>query len=170
MANQIAQKLRPESARVASPGVSRQERNYFWYRRTFTVPARRAVATLRVNKAQFGTAVWLNGRKVGEYPGCFSAGFFDVTQAMRWDGENALVVRIGAHPGVLPDTYPAGTDFEKLKWTPGIYDRSRCCFADNPVIETVQVAPRVATSEIVVQTKVENRGAASRDLRARPSR
>ena len=78
--NKIAQKLLPESARVAAPGVSRQERNYFWYRRTFTAPARKAVATLRVNKAQFGTAVWLNGKKVGEYAGCFSAGVFDVTR------------------------------------------------------------------------------------------
>ena len=39
--------------------------------------SRKAVATLRVNKAQFGTAVWLNGRKVGEYAGCFSAGLFE---------------------------------------------------------------------------------------------
>ena len=159
VANQIAQKLRPESARVASPGVSRQKRNYFWYRRTFTAPARRAVATLRVNKAQFGTAVWLNGTKVGEYPGCFSAGVFDVTRALKWESENVLLVRVGAHPGVLPATYPAGTDFEKLKWTPGIYDDVSLHVADNPVIESVQVAPRLASSEILVETKVANRGA-----------
>ena len=82
--NEISQKLLPESARVAAPGVARQARNYFWYRRTFSVPARKATATLRVNKAQFGTAVWLNGRKIGEYPGCFSAGIFDLTPALRW--------------------------------------------------------------------------------------
>ena len=40
--NKIAQKLLPESARVAAPGVSRQKRNYFWYRRTFTAPATRS--------------------------------------------------------------------------------------------------------------------------------
>jgi hypothetical protein len=155
--NRIALKALPESARVAAPGVSRQPRNYFWYRRTFTAPAARAVATLRVNKAQFGTAVWLNGRKVGEYPGCFSAGVFDLTPAMRWTGENVLIVRVGAHPGVLPATYPAGTDFEKLRWTPGIYDEVSLHLSDNPVIESVQVAPRVASSEILVETKVANR-------------
>jgi hypothetical protein len=152
VANQIAQKLRPESARVPSPGVSRQKRNYFWYRKTFTAPARKAVATLRVNKAQFGTAVWLNGTKVGEYPGCFSAGVFDLTPTLKWEGENVLLVRVGAHPGVLPATYPAGTDFEKLKWTPGIYDEVSLQLADNPVIESVQVAPRLASSEILVET------------------
>jgi beta-galactosidase len=160
VSNKIAQKLLPASARVAAPGVSRQERNYFWYRRTFTAPAVRAVATLRVNKAQFGTAVWLNGTKVGEYPGCFSAGLFDLTPAMKWKGENVLVVRVGAHPGVLPATYPAGTDFEKLKWTPGIYDEVSLHLADDPLIESVQVAPRVSSSEILVETKVRNRSAA----------
>jgi len=156
--NKIGQKLLPESARVAAPGVSRQTRNYFWYRRTFAAPVTKAVATLRVNKAQFGTAVWVNGKKVGEYPGCFSAGVFDLTPAMRWQGENVLLVRIGAHPGVLPATFPAGTDFEKLKWTPGIYDRVSVHVADNPVIESVQVAPRLGPSEILVETKVVNRG------------
>jgi hypothetical protein len=102
--NKIAQKLLPESARVSAPGVSRQQRNYFWYRRTFAAPERRANATLRVRKAQFGTAVWLNGRKLGEYAGCFSAGVFDLTPAMKWQGDNVLLVRIGAHPGVLPAT------------------------------------------------------------------
>jgi hypothetical protein len=156
VANRISQKALPESARVQAPGVSRQKRNYFWYRRTFTAPARKAVAILRVNKAQFGTAVWLNGKKAGEYPGCFSAGFFDLTPAMRWSGENVLLVRVGAHPGVLPASYPAGTDFEKLRWTPGIYDDVSLFLSDNPVIESVQVAPRIAASEILVETRLKN--------------
>jgi hypothetical protein len=159
--NKIAQKRLPESARVAAPGVSRQVRNYFWYRRTFAAPPRKAVATLRIAKAQFGTAVWLNGKKVGEYAGCFSASVFDVTGAVRWQGENVLLVRIGAHPGVLPATYPAGTDFEKLKWTPGIYDKVSLHVADDPVIESVQVAPRVAASEILVETKLRNHGSSA---------
>ena len=154
--NKIAQKLLPESARVPLPGVSRQARNYFWYRRSFLAPARRGAATLRVNKAQFGTAVWLNGKKIGEYPGCFSAGIFDLTPAIRWQGENVLLVRIGAHPGVLPANYPAGTDFEKLKWTPGIYDEVSLQLADDPLVDGVQVAPRIASGEILVETKLRN--------------
>jgi len=136
-----------------------QDRNYFWYEKTFRAPPRRAVARLKINKAQFGTAVWLNGRKLGEYPGCFSASFFALDDAIRWNAENTLVIRIGAHPAVLPDTYPTGSDFEKIKWTPGIYDSVSLIFCDNPVIETVQVAPRLAASEIVVQTVVKNYGA-----------
>ena len=113
-----------------------------------------------MNKAQFGTAVWLNGTKVGEHAGCFTAGRFDVTAAMNWSGDNRLVIRIGAHPGAMPDWAFWGSDGEKGPWTPGIYDRVEVRLADNPVIEDVQVAPRIASSEIVVQTRLKNYGAA----------
>ena len=69
-----------------------------------------------------------------------------------------LLVRIGAHPGVLPASFPAGTDFEKLKWTPGIYDDVSLALADDPLIESVQVAPRLASSEILVETRLRNAG------------
>ena len=62
-----------------------QDRNYFWYRKTFRAPAEGAVAMLKINKAQFGTAVWLNGRKLGEYAGCFSASYFHLEPAVRWN-------------------------------------------------------------------------------------
>jgi len=139
-------------------GISHQKRNYFWYRRSFRVPARKAVAMLRIGKAQFGTAVWVNGRKVGEHLGCFTAGYFNVTAAIRWNAENTVTVRVGAHPGVLPRAIPAGDDFEKNLWTPGIYDRVCLLLSDNPVIETIQVAPRIRSSEIVVQTRLRNYG------------
>jgi len=155
----------PESAWTSladSAGAPRQERNYFWYRKTFKVPAKKQVAILKINKAQFGTAVWLNGRKIGEHLGCFTAAYFNLTDALDWQGENQLVVRIGAHPGVLPKGAPGGTDFEKNKWTPGIYDSVSLLLTDNPVIETLQVAPRLEPSEIVVQTKIKNYSQAAR--------
>jgi hypothetical protein len=140
-------------------GKINQDRNYFWYRKTFRAPASRAVARLKINKAQFGTAVWLNGQKLGEYSGCFTAGFFDLSPAIRWNAENTLLVRVGAHPAVLPDNFPTGSDFEKIKWTPGIYDSVSVILCDNPLIDTVQVAPDVAAGRIVVQTRVRNSGA-----------
>jgi hypothetical protein len=150
----------PATASCEGLGQTRQKRNFFWYTRTFRAPVRREHATLVVNKAQFGTAVWLNGTKIGEHAGCFTAGRFDVSNAMNWSGENRLVIRIGAHPGAMPDWAFWGSDGEKGPWTPGIYDRVELRLADNPVIEDVQVAPRIASGEIVVQTRLKNYGAA----------
>jgi hypothetical protein len=160
IANRIRSNIFPESWRTNYwQGKINQDRNYFWYRREFKAPSQRALARLKINKAQFGTAVWLNGKKIGEYNGCFTASLFDLTGAIKWNASNTLVIRIGAHPAVLPDNFPVGSDFEKIKWTPGIYDSVAVAFCDNPVIESIQIAPRIATSEIVVQTKFKNCGA-----------
>jgi hypothetical protein len=163
--NKVRKKLMPPSERTPEVGRSRQSRNYFWYRKTFRPTAGKRAAILKVNKAQFGTAVFLNGKPIGEHPGCFTAGYFDMTKSIRWSGENELVIRIGAHPGVLPRNIPAGTDFEKLKWTPGIYDSVSAIFTEGPVIETLQVAPRIGRSEALVQTKLRNYGSTPATLR-----
>ncbi len=157
----IRLKQLPESARAATTiGIARQNRNYFWYHTRFRVTARRQIAILKVNKAQFGTSVWLNGKPAGDHLGCFTAGYFDVSSAIDWSGENDLLIRIGAHPAALPDTVPCGTDNEKLLWTPGIYDSVSLRLSDNPVIESVQAAPRIQSSEVLIETAVHNYGPA----------
>jgi hypothetical protein len=137
-------------------GISYQNRNYFWYRKTFDGPTRNAVALLKVNKSQFGTVVYLNGVRIGEHDSCFSAAYFDVTGAIHWNAPNELVIRIGAHPGVLPRNVSQGTDFEKNRWTPGIYDDVSLEVMNDPVIANVQVEPELATSSILVQTELHN--------------
>ncbi|MDR3735681.1 MAG: glycoside hydrolase family 2 TIM barrel-domain containing protein [Acidobacteriaceae bacterium] len=137
-------------------GIARQKRNYFWYRKTFTAPARNAVALLKVNKAQFGTVVYLNGIRIGEHDPCFTAAYFDVTHAIHWNAQNELVLRIGAHPGVLPKNVSGGTDLEKNRWTPGIYDDVTLLAMNNPAIAVVQVEPRLGDSSIRVQTELHN--------------
>jgi beta-galactosidase len=142
-------------------GTTVQTRKYFWYRKTFEGPARSAVAILKVNKAQFGTVVYLNGARIGEHFSGFTAGIFDVSKAIRWNESNVLVIRIGAHPGMLPATVSQGTDFEKNRWTPGIYDSVNLVTTNNPVISAVQAAPRIATADhpeasVLVQTELRN--------------
>jgi beta-galactosidase len=159
LANRIRAKLAPADwLQKYWAGKVDQDRNYFWYRKSFRAPSAQAVALLKINEAQFGTAVFLNGRCLGEYDGCFSASYFHLEDALLWNADNTLLIRIGAHPAVLPDTDPTGSDFEKIKWTPGIYDEVSIAYCDNPLIESIQVAPRLSSNEIVVETKVRNCG------------
>ena len=139
-----------------SKGISHQERNYFWYRRTFIAPPLRSIALLRMNKAQFGIVVFLNGVKLGEHDPCFTSATFDATRSIHWGKENTLVMRVGAHPGVLPANVSEGTDFEKNRWTPGIYDDVSLMAMDNPAITNVQVAPNIDRSQVLVQTELHN--------------
>ena len=150
----------PATEKFEALGRTTQTRNYFWYRRTFRAPARKQRAVLVVNKAQFGTAVWLNRKKVGEHAGCFTPGRFDLSEALHWSGENQLLIRIGAHPGALPESAFYGNDGEKEFWTPGIYDSVSLLLSDSPAIESVQVAPHIQSSEIVVETELINLGPA----------
>lgn len=124
ISNQVQQGRLPESALVHTAGVPHRQRNYFWYPTYFEAPARRERATLQVDKAQFGSEVWVNGRHVGGHVGCSTSASYDVTSALHWSKHNEVVIRIGAHPGVLPNRNPCGIDFAKTRWTPGIYDRS----------------------------------------------
>jgi hypothetical protein len=167
MRNKIRERLAPASAMPKSVGVRRQQRTHFWYRRTVQLPAAREVALLRIHKAQFGTAAWVNGKPVGEHAGCFTAGTFNITAAVRWSAANEIVVRVGADPLSIPSSVPAGTDFEKLKWTPGIYDDAELILADNPVIDWVQVAPDLSKSRVTVQTQLRNYGSSSRTVQVR---
>ena len=151
----------PDKDPLPAIGIPVNKRNYFWYRKNFAPPGKREVALLKIGKSQFGTAVWLNGKFVGEHLSCWTAGYLNLTDAMKWSEKNELIVRIGAHPAVLPENIPgAGTYSSKHKWTPGIYDEVSLILCDNPVIETIQVAPRLGTSEIIIQTKVRNHGPA----------
>ena len=139
-------------------GISRQNRNYFWYRTTFKLPEKRELIILKINKAQFGTGVWVNGKWAGEHLGCFTAGFFDISSLVKNFGTNTLLVRIGAHPGAVPYWAPTGSDYEKPKWTPGIYDDVSVIATTYPYIANVQVAPDIYDSTVQVQLKIVNKG------------
>lgn len=137
-------------------GISGQARNYFWYHRSFRAPSKRRVALIKIAKAQFGIEVFLNGVSIGNHYPCFSAAVFDASKNIKWNSENELVIRVGAHPGVLPENVSQGTDFEKNRWTPGIYDDVSLITADNPVVSNVQIAPDIAHSRITIQTELKN--------------
>ena len=142
-------------------GASRDSNALLLVPQKFTAPTQNAVALLKINKAQFGIVAYLNGVRIGEHAPCFTAAYFDVTQTIHWGAPNELVIRIGAHPGVLPENVSEGTDFEKNRWTPGIYDDVKLMVMNNPVISTVQVAPQLSTSSILVQTELHNYSAHS---------
>lgn len=137
-------------------GIVGQKRNYFWYKRNFDLKEKKEVVVLKISKAQFGTQVWINGKNAGEHYGCFTAGYFDITKFVKQPGKNEIVVRIGAHPKALPEWVPFGTDLEKRKWTPGIFDDVSVIACNNPYIETLQIAPDINNSQVRVQTKVIN--------------
>jgi len=139
-------------------GTQSERRQAFWYRRTFTVAgAIPAVATLKINKAKYGTQVWLNGQLAGEHLPCFTPALLDVQPHLKGDGqENEILVRIGADRECLPEGQPGGWDFEKYLYIPGIYDSVSLILAGAPYIANVQTVPEIAAGRVRVVTEVRS--------------
>lgn len=152
-----AVELPVDEAALASPmGVPYQDRNYFWCRRTFQAPETHAFARLVVLKARFGSKVWVNGTAVGEHECCFTSAEYDISKDIRWGEKNELVIRIGAHQGVLPPGNDCPEDCEHEHWYPGIWDDVELYCYNNPAIRSVQIAPKIDPKEILVETELEN--------------
>jgi hypothetical protein len=146
----------------AEVGKKSELREAFWYRRTFTldgpVPA---VAILKIHKAQYGTKVFLNGQPVGEHPACFTPALLDVKPCLKGDGQsNELVIRVGANRQSLPEDMPAGWDFEKYLFIPGIYDSVELILTGAPHVVNVQTAPDIASQAVRVVAEVQAGGQA----------
>ncbi len=147
----------PKFAEVGRPSKLREA---FWYRKAFPVAGKVPdVALLKINKARYGTKVFLNGKLVGEHVGCFTPGYFDVKGQLKGDGqENELIVRVGAGRESLPTDTPTGWDFEKFFYIPGIYDSVELILSGRPFISNIQVIPDVANKAVNVEVEIDTGG------------
>ncbi len=157
----VPQAERRQWKRPADP-----RREAFWYRRTFTlqgpVPE---VARLKVNKARYGTKVFLNGQSVGEHGPNWTPGWFDVKPHLRGDGQpNELLIRVGASLAQVAPHLTEGWDFEKSRYIPGIFDSVALILCGQPHIVNVQAVPDVEKRS--VRAVVELAAAATRGVKA----
>ncbi|MFA0761416.1 MAG: hypothetical protein HZLCBSQH_001524 [Candidatus Fervidibacterota bacterium] len=77
-------------------GVERKDyRGVAWYRRTFTVPKDWKGKRIWIcfGAVDWHAMVWLNGERIGEHEGGYSEFRFDITDKVRFDVPNLLVVR-----------------------------------------------------------------------------
>ncbi len=144
---------------LASPGftdvgkVSKQ-RQAFWYRRNFRVEKSiPEIALLKLHKSRYGVTVWLNGKLLGQHMPCFTPVEFDA-RALLKTGDNEVMIRIGANREAIPTDQPSGWDFEKYKFTPGLYDSVELILSGAPYIRNVQVVPDPIAKSVRVVAEI----------------
>jgi hypothetical protein len=138
-------------------GKKSDKRQAFWYRRTFSVKgAISEVALLKIHKAKYGTKVFLNGKPVGEHLPCFTPALLDVKNILKGPGkQNELIIRVGANRESVPQGQPAGWDFEKYLYIPGIYDSVELVLTGKPYIVNVQTVPDISAQKVRIITELQ---------------
>lgn len=143
-----------------STGTRFSERNYYWYRKTFTLAENddNKVVLLKINKAKYGTRVFVNGRDAGYNPWCLTPSWFNIKDHLNAPGqENELVIRTGATEFDIPDSIPNDrTDLEKRFHFAGIYDDVKLILSNYPFIENVQIVPDIEKEEVRVVAEIRS--------------
>ena len=90
--------LVPFAAESSLSGVMKTvgENNNLWYQRAFNVPKdwKGDRIMLIFGAVDWKDDVWVNGVKVGSHTGGYTPFSFDITNALKSDGENTLVVKV----------------------------------------------------------------------------
>lgn len=150
----------PGLADMAAPALDLKKDRYFWYMKEFEAPAsskgRRAF--IKIDQSQFGTDVYLNGKKLGSYYGCYTSHEYDAGGAINYGGVNRLLVRVGAKETLKEDQSAVGIDWERVSWIPGIWGDARAYFTGDIKIESVQMIPKIGASSAVARVTLKNLG------------
>jgi len=140
-----------------SVGVKYTKRNFYNYHRTFELPQDLpSVVLLKVNKATYGTRVFINGQEAGYNPFCFTPSLFDIRRFLKPGKENDITLQIGAYLDNIPDSIPNGRDFEKIKYIAGVFDKVEIILSGSPFIRNVQVVPDIKNEKIRVLAEIES--------------
>jgi len=145
---------------MAQPPIDNQDTAYndaiYWYKTIFRIESANSdVVLLKINKAMYHTWVFLNGKLIGENIYSFTPSFFDLKPYLKNNSkENELIIAVGCMNN-LPDTISNGNDFEKIKYTPGIYDDVKIILSNYPFLKNIQVVPDIVNQQLRIVVEIE---------------
>lgn len=155
----------PALVDVADPPFNWEEDDYFWYRTSFVLPEFIEFdhIFLQLEQVQYGTEIWLNGKKAGGDIPCYTSQEFDLTSLIERTAENELLVRVGAKH-TLPEHAAVGNDFEKISWIPGIWGDVWLNLCGPARVEWTRIIPNINSGSAVLHSEVRNLGTAKLNL------
>lgn len=157
--------LTEATPKFAMVGQESDEREAFWYKKSFTAPASESeLASLCLHKAKYGTKVWLNGKALGEHYGAFSVSEYNLSSAIRYGQKNELIIRVGAEHSAVPEFVPIGSDFEKYGWYPGLWDSVSVVYTGKYSIVRTKVDPDIDQGLAIAQTTIRNNSNTTAEL------
>lgn len=147
----------PAVVDTASPLYEWQKYDFHWYRTAFVIENLSPAHTvfLKISQSMFGTEVWLNGHHLGGSISCYTSHEYVLTEFLRSDSVNEVIVRVGAKH-TLPPESAVGRDQEKEIYTPGIWGDVELLCTGNARVKLAQVLPHIETATAEVRVWIEN--------------
>lgn len=164
----------PSPRPIAVPGSWNEQYsdlyNYFgacWYLRRVCVPTawRGRRIFLRVGSANYSAVVWVNGQKVGAHEGGYLPFALEITDQIRFGGENVIALKVENH--LRPDRVPSGgmgetgpspgypdTTFDFFPYA-GIHRPVVLCAVPQGFIEDITVITRREGKDARVEVRVQ---------------
>ncbi len=149
--------LVPFAVESALSGVMKSvgPENTLWYRRAFATPKMRAGERLLLHfgAVDWTSRVWINGRHVGDHTGGYDPFAFDITDALRADGHQQVVVKV--NDPTDGGTQPRGKQRNKphgIWYTPvtGIWQTVWLETVPASYVESIQIIPNVDRKAVTV--------------------
>ena len=140
-------------------GIRSKQREAFWYKRTFKMPAGKLpqVVRLKISKAMYGARVLINGLVVADRMESFVPLQVNIRAALKTDGtDNEIMIRVLANRSDVPLQVISGRDLERVKYQPGIFDNVSILSSGTPVIQSVQVVPNINNGSANFQVLLVN--------------
>lgn len=140
-------------------GVRSQQREAFWYKRTFRMSPGPLpqIVRLKINKAMYGARVLINGLVVADRMESFVPLEVNIREALKPGGvENEIVIRVLANRSDVPLQVISGRDLERVKYIPGIFDDVSLLCSGTPLIQSVQAVPDIDDGSVFLQVALSN--------------
>jgi hypothetical protein len=149
---------------LADPSYDWRLKDYHWYKTRFELRNTNDLSLLhvRLDQAQFGTAVWLNGTRLGSSISCYTSQEYRIDSLVS-GGVNELLVRVGARH-TLPPESAVGKDQEQVEYIPGIWGDVSLISCGNPRVQHVQIIPHIDEGVAEVRATIENTSATAKSV------
>ena len=130
---------------------------YNWYSRKVNVAQewKGKKVVLNLLKSQYVTTVYVNGYIAGRAIECFTPLEFDITDYLEYGKENELLIMTGDRAW-LPSEVAGGTDKEKVRYLPGIWDDVFLTITGKQRVDDALFLPSLADGKVTVKVKVHN--------------
>lgn len=147
---------------LLEPAEEYRENGAMWYKTTYHAPKKLSPrVVLRIAKAEFGRAIFVNGEKVDFYPYNFSASETDIRPYLKPGDDNEIVIRVKSAADVLNDGSPTahnGSDYERLTYQMGLYDDVSIIESGWPAISNIETNADLEQGMVKVRVTLFNGG------------